>query len=169
MSDGGRQGPRAGVVDVVKQVLGGESVDVYLVGRAALSERQSLRFVADQAARSDRPGFAVDMQPEKYQIRGGLAGDELDELFRGAAADRVERDFKVAAKNWLNGAPFTAPSGIPKPAAALLAQTATVERGISLAELLSSGELRKFAESDAVRPAPLLSPLRPQSERSSRR
>ncbi|WP_434716371.1 hypothetical protein [Paraburkholderia sp. A3RO-2L] len=146
------------VVAHVQDVLNASSVEVFVAGRAPLNDRLSLRFVADQAALRGRAGFAVDGLREKYEIQGGVAADELDELFISSGGDRAERDVKAAARQWLRGERGAETPGLPNWIEKALQEPVSVQAAAALADSINAGKVRSFGEAGAARPSPAASP-----------
>lgn len=156
------------VVSHVQNVLDAASVEVFVAGRAPLNDRSSLRFVADQAALKSRTGFTVDGLAEKYEIHGGLASDELDDLFRGVGGERAERDVKATARQWLRGESVAASQGLPAWVQKAVQEPVSAQAAIALADSISAGKVRSYGEAAATRPAPA-APSAAAPERGKRR
>ncbi|MDR5791708.1 hypothetical protein P9281_34745 [Caballeronia sp. LP003] len=134
------------IAKAVQRVLSAEQVEILVAGRAPLSERSSLRFVADQAAKKKRVGFEVDGLPEKYAVKGGLDGDELDDVFRSAAGERGELEAKKAIHRWAKGERADTVPGLPSWVAQAIARPVTAQAALDLAESFRDGRVRTFAE-----------------------
>jgi hypothetical protein len=134
------------IAKAVQRVLSAEQVEILVAGRAPLSERRSLRFVADQAAQKKRVGFEVDGLPEKYTVRGGLDGDELDDVFRSAAGERSELEAKKAVHRWARGERADTVPGLPSWVAQAIAHPVTAQGVLDLAESFRDGRVRTFGE-----------------------
>lgn len=142
------------VVGHVQAVLDAASVEVFVAGRAPLNDRASLCFVADQAALNGRPGFALDGVAEKYDIRGGIASEEVDDVFRSVGGDRAERDVKIAARQWLQGENVTATQGLPVWVQNAVREPASPQAATGLADSIRAGKVRSYGEAAVTRPQP---------------
>lgn len=140
------------VVAHVQAVLDAASVEVFVAGRAQLNERASLRFVADQAALNGRSGFALDGVAEKYEIRGGVTPEEVDDVFRSAGGDRAVRDVTVAARQWLKGENVAATHGLPVWVRDAVREPASPQAATALADSVRAGKARSYGEAAVIRP-----------------
>lgn len=156
------------VIAHVQDVLDASSVEVFVVGRAPLNDRTSLRFVADQAVLNGRTGFTVDGVTEKYDIQGGVAVDELDDVFRAVGGDRVERDVKTAAQQWLQGGRRETTAELPVWVEKVIQEPPSVQAATSLADAVSEGKIRSYGEAGAIIPSPA-APSAAMPERGKRR
>lgn len=139
----------------IQSVLDAEEVGVHTAGRLRLADRNSLCFIAEQAASLQRPGFAVDGVVEKYRIQGGLLADELDDLFRSAAGHKAEQDLRLAVHDWVKGKPVTAAEGLPLDVWKQLQVPPSVAGLNKIATALKQGDVYDFAESAGARPLPV--------------
>ncbi|MFX1767983.1 hypothetical protein PWP93_36550 [Paraburkholderia sp. A1RI-2L] len=156
------------VIAHVQDVLDASTVEVFVAGRAPLNDRTSLRFVADQAVINGRAGFSVDGSAEKYEIQGGVAVDEVDDVFRSVGGDRAERDVKAAARQWLRGELVATTPGLPAWVEAAIHAPVSAQAATALADTIRAGKVRSYGEAGATRPSPA-APSAAAPERGKRR
>jgi len=148
----------------VQSVLRADRVEVFVAGRAPLAKRDSMVFVADQAAASERAGFSVESQSEKYSVKGGLEADELDDLFKAASGSRAELNVRKAAAQWARAESGGERHQLPLFVEQELAKPVTAAAAEQVATALRSGRIRSFGEAGALRPTTV-----PSAGKSARR
>jgi hypothetical protein len=121
-------------------------------------------FVADQAAASERAGFSVESQSEKYSVKGGLEADELDDLFKAASGSRAELNVRKAAAQWARAESGGERHQLPLFVEQELAKPVTAAAAEQVATALRSGRIRSFGEAGALRPTTV-----PSAGKSARR
>lgn len=137
-------------LSAVQQVLTADTVWVYTTGRTPLADRASLQFVADQAMAHQRPGFEVD-QPEKFQLPGGVAQGELDDLFNATAGTRAEFALRQSVLAWARDGKTPSGDSLPPVMSNEMAKPLSVAGLQRVCEALDAGMARTFGET-APRP-----------------
>jgi hypothetical protein len=132
-------------VSAVQQVLAADTVWVYTTGRTPLADRPSLQFVADQAMTSQRLGFEVDA-PEKFQLPGGVAQGELEDLFSATAGTRAEFALRQSVLAWVRDGKTPSSESLPPVLAKEMAKPVSVAGLRRICEALDAGMARAFGE-----------------------